>query len=90
MAEADPNQPAPQDSHSGRGENPSAWPRYELDGLTAREIKGKKVILPIWHGVTARDVMKFSPPLADKVALHTSAMTIQQIARALGRELASL
>ena len=66
------------------------WPRYELDGLTAREIKGRKVILPIWHGVMHRDVLKFSPPLADKVALSTSSMTIQQIARALGRELASL
>jgi hypothetical protein len=57
------------------------WPRYELDGLTAREVRGRKVILPIWHGITG--------PLADKVALSTATLTIQQIARTLGRELAS-
>lgn len=65
------------------------WPRYELDGLTAREIRGRKVILPIWHGVTAHDVLKYSAPLSDKIALSMSRMSIQQIARSLGRELAS-
>jgi TIR domain len=65
------------------------WPRYELDGLTAREVKGRKVILPIWHGVTGREVLKYSAPLADKIALSTGTMTIQQIARTLGRELIS-
>jgi hypothetical protein len=62
------------------------WPKYELDGLTAKEVRGKKVILPIWHGVTARDVLKYSPTLADKVALNTKSLTISQIARQLGRE----
>jgi hypothetical protein len=65
------------------------WPKYELDGLTAKEIKGRKVILPIWHGVGSRDVFKYSPSLADKVAINTASMTIRQIARGLGRELAS-
>ena len=27
------------------------WPRKELDGLTARESEGQKVILPVWHGI---------------------------------------
>jgi hypothetical protein len=63
-------------------------PKYELDGLTAREIKGRKVILPVWHGVGVRDVLKYSPSLADKVALNTSSLTIRQIAQRLGRELA--
>jgi hypothetical protein len=27
------------------------WPQYELNGLTAREMDGHKVILPIWHNV---------------------------------------
>ena len=46
------------------------WPKYELDGLLARELKGRKVILPIWHGVTARDVVKYSAPLADSCGYH--------------------
>lgn len=25
------------------------WPTYELNGLTARQMMGQKVILPIWH-----------------------------------------
>lgn len=44
------------------------WPQYELNGLTAKEMDGHKVILPVWHGVTKADVLSYSPPLADKVA----------------------
>src|SRR5712691_812752 len=28
------------------------WPEYELRGLTAKEIAGSKVLLPIWHNVS--------------------------------------
>ncbi len=28
------------------------WPRKELNGLFAREVEGKKVILPVWHNVS--------------------------------------
>ncbi|MGY3484442.1 hypothetical protein ACVW1C_002325 [Bradyrhizobium sp. USDA 4011] len=48
-----------------------AWPEYELRGLVAREIGGHSVILPIWFGVDHEDVLAFSPPLADKVAVKT-------------------
>src|SRR6266446_2598344 len=48
------------------------WPQYELNGLAAREIDGRKVILPIWHNVDRDDVLAYSPMLADKVALHTA------------------
>jgi len=56
------------------------WPQYELDGLVAREMNGAKVILPIWHRVTKDEVMKFSPTLADRVALNSSIKSIQEIA----------
>lgn len=59
------------------------WPQYELNGLTAREIEGKKVILPIWYHIDKKDVLKYSPSLADKVALSTQKMTIDEIAEAL-------
>jgi hypothetical protein len=45
------------------------WPEYELRGLTARELAGGKVILPAWFGVEAEDILRFSPPLADKKAI---------------------
>jgi hypothetical protein len=56
------------------------WPEYELRGLVNREIMEDKVILPIWHGVTKEDVLKFSPPLADKLALNTANHEAQDIA----------
>ena len=36
------------------------WPQKELDGLVAREREGKKVILPIWHGVTEKEKIIFT------------------------------
>jgi len=47
------------------------WPQKELDGLTSREISSNKVIIPIWHNVTRDDVVRFSPILANKVAVST-------------------
>jgi TIR domain len=49
-----------------------SWPQRELAGLVAREtIHGERVILPIWHGIDAADVAKFSPPLAERYAAST-------------------
>ena len=56
------------------------WTEYELQGLTSREINGKKVILPIWHGITRDEVLNFSPSLTDKFALNTSQLSYQEIA----------
>src|SRR5579859_822037 len=56
------------------------WPEYELRGLTARENTTGKVILPVWHKVTKEDVLRFSPPLADKLAVRTDDLTPIQIA----------
>ena len=47
------------------------WPQIELDGLAQREVNGQKVILPIWHKVSREDVMRFSPTLADRLAVET-------------------
>lgn len=47
------------------------WPQKELDGLTAREINGVKVILPVWHSISRDDVLTYSPVLADRVSLQT-------------------
>lgn len=63
------------------------WPEYELRGLVSREIDEDRVILPIWHGVTRKEVLEFSPPLADKVALNTAGADAPEIAIQLLREI---
>ncbi|MFA5388228.1 MAG: TIR domain-containing protein [Candidatus Omnitrophota bacterium] len=46
------------------------WPTNELNGLFARETSGEnQVILPIWHGVNAKEIIKHSPLLADRKAV---------------------
>ena len=46
----------------------------------SKEIGQGKVILPLWHGVSRDDILQFSPPLADKMALDTSKLSLNQIA----------
>src|SRR5437773_4274256 len=48
-----------------------AWPERELSGLVSREIDQGRVIIPIWHGVTRKQVLGFSSTLADKLAVRT-------------------
>ena len=45
----------------------------ELNGLFSKELKGKNVILPIWHTVKAEEVRAFSPMLADRKAISSDA-----------------
>ncbi len=45
------------------------WPQRELDGLVQREMDGKKVILPVWHNITAAQVSKHAPTLGNRVAI---------------------
>ncbi|GAA4487569.1 toll/interleukin-1 receptor domain-containing protein [Gluconacetobacter asukensis] len=56
------------------------WPERELSGLVSREMVGKKVILPIWRGVSFEEVVKYSPPLADKYAINSDSISINQLA----------
>jgi len=65
-----------------------SWPQLELDGLTALEIEGRSAILPVWHGVNREEVMSFSPPFADKFALRSDQMSINEIASKLADVLA--
>ena len=56
------------------------WPQRELDGLVTLEIQGRSRILPIWHKVSLDEVARYSPTLADKVALNTSLKSVDDIA----------
>ena len=55
------------------------WPEYELRGLVAREIDEDKVIIPVWLGVMRSDVISFSPPLADKIAITTANLNAEEV-----------
>lgn len=48
------------------------WPQKELDGLTAREIAGRKVILPVWHQISIDQLRECSPLLADRLATNSN------------------
>jgi hypothetical protein len=59
------------------------WPKKELNGLATLEVKGRKVILPLWHKVGAEDVRSYSPMLADRVAVSTNNPLEQVVAKLL-------
>ncbi|RXV67869.1 TIR domain-containing protein [Burkholderia stabilis] len=56
------------------------WPEYELRGLTAKEIGGKKTILPVWHNISRDDILAYSPTLADKFAISSNGKDVRDIA----------
>lgn len=56
------------------------WTNYELDGLVTRSVGGDQILLPIWHNITKKEVIEFSPSLADKLARSTSTHTVEEIA----------
>ena len=46
------------------------WPQWELDGLVQMQNEARaNLILPIWHNISKEEVLTFSPPLADKIAI---------------------
>ena len=47
------------------------WPQRELEALLANE-EDRKVVLPVWHKVSRKQVAEFSLILADRVAANTN------------------
>mgnify|MGYP002713294280 CR=1 FL=1 len=47
------------------------WTRYELEGLINKEMAHGKTILPVWHHISANEVARYSPSLANKLAVST-------------------
>jgi len=61
------------------------WTRRELDGLVARQTaEARKIILPVWHEVSADEIRSYSPPLADLIAVP-SRRGIEEVVSALMR-----
>ena len=59
------------------------WPQRELDGLFALDTEQQSRILPIWHKVSKDEVARYSPTLADILALNTAIQTIEDISEEL-------
>lgn len=55
------------------------WTAAEFNGLFQMESIGGKII-PIWHKLTKKEVMEYSPMIADKKAANTTIMTASEIA----------
>lgn len=61
------------------------WPQRELDALVSLETHEKR-IMPIWHNLTSEEVRHYSPLLADKLAIPSSAgidKIVEEVKRAL-------
>lgn len=56
------------------------WTNYEIDGLITRAVNGEQTMLPIWHNITKRELIDYSPSLADKLARSTTDFTVEEIA----------
>ncbi len=62
------------------------WPVKEYRALLAREQVEGRVVIPIWHGVSLRDVIASSPILADKIAIRTEEQSAEDVAIQILRE----
>ena len=56
------------------------WTEHELVGLIAMELNKGSKLLPIWHNIGLTDILQYDPSLADKIALSTKSLTIEQLA----------
>ncbi len=56
------------------------WTKEELNGLFQLESVNGKTVFPIWYNLNKKDVISFSPIIADKKAMTTATMTAQEIA----------
>ena len=65
------------------------WTKAELNGLFQVESVNGKTILPIWHNLTKKQVIEYSPIIADRKAMTTALMTPEEIAAALKELFAS-
>lgn len=59
------------------------WTKAELSGLFQVETINGKTILPIWHNLTKKQVVEYSPIIADRKAMTTASMTAEEIANEL-------
>lgn len=47
------------------------WTKTELAALFAKEDHTQRILLPIWHQISYKQILKHIPLLADRFSLHT-------------------
>lgn len=57
------------------------WTKTELDGLFQLESINGKMLLPVWHNLTKKEVMAYSPIIAGRLAMNTASMTPSEMAK---------
>ena len=65
--------------------NKKKWTEHELNALFAKEEPSKKVILPIWHGISREDLIQYSPAFADRLAKNSVTDSYADIVQSLWR-----
>lgn len=67
----------------------SGWTQYELRGIVSNSIgpHGRRII-PVWLDVSREEVLAWSPPMADLIAVDATGKSIEEVALALLRVLA--
>jgi hypothetical protein len=60
------------------------WTQVELDTLVSLEHTTGKLILPVWHELTDKDIQQFSPDLASKMGVSTRLGLDEVLIRVLG------
>lgn len=56
------------------------WTNWELDGLLQKQIStGHSLLIPIWYGIDKNEILKYSPSLADKIAILSKDKSINEI-----------
>ena len=61
------------------------WTQHELDGIIERDMESKQFLLPVWYKMTHEELLKISPPLADRLAIDSSKFSIAEIAEKLAK-----
>lgn len=69
----------------------NGWTKREFDSIFTREIlEQKRLVLPIWHGITRHDVYEYSPSLLNIKALNWDEIGEKEVCRQLCRAIIGL
>ena len=61
----------------------AGWPKAEFDSIFTREVLDKEdLVLPVWAGVSVRDVYAYSPGLANRLGIEW-ALGVEEVTRRL-------
>ena len=57
------------------------WTKYELDTWESLYVTENRLMFPIWHNITVREIQEFRPSLSNIYGLSTANYTVADIAK---------